>query len=256
MPYKGSAQEFELHPVGQHKGIVYMWKDRGVVSTSFGDKHKALIGIESISVKMDDGKPYVIVESLNIAFGNNSNLKARREQILGRELEKAEKYDFDPSEILNVRVGYVVKHRARDDGDGFWANLDGLWRLKDQTEGDRQSDIVHIESPNAGQNVRQQEEQGSVGAPDDPMGLGADTKYGELTPDRQYAFDLVDTFRDKGLISQEQAEKAIKKIHSSTEPDLKRHIETWESSLRVKGVDLPKRQDAHAQSSGDDDLPF
>ena len=135
MPYRMKS-DFEPHPVGQFDGIIYLWKDRGLMKDSYGnEKHKAMMGIESLIAKTQKGDPFTIVEPVNLAFGPKSKLQTRREQILGRPLKPEEVAAFEPSEILHARVGYTVKHNPKPDG-GVWCNIDALWRLEDQLRGE------------------------------------------------------------------------------------------------------------------------
>ena len=260
MPYRGSPSDFEAHPAGQHKGIVYLWKDRGMVQTPFGLKHKAMLGIESLtSFSDEDQRPHVVMESMNIAFGNNSTLKKRREDILGRELSKEERYDFDPSELMRARVGYVVKHRERDDGDGVWANLDSLWRLKDQQEGALQNDVVLVEHPEfQEQGKKQDRQQGASQGEADPAGLGGGTPYGEQSFNRIHAFNLLSAASEGDMITAAQAESTVTALNAMVEPDLEKFIERWEGALIRRGKDVPLRPSTSqtSQTKLDDDLPF
>ena len=238
MSYQGARKEFEVHPQGQHEGIVYMWKDRGIIPTHYGDKHRGLIGIESISSFMTDGRPYIIVESVNIAFGKKARLRERREQILGRPLTDDEAYNFDPRELMEARVGYVVKHREEE--DSVWANIDALWRVEDQGKGILVNDIIVLEEApeKASGDVSEEEASEANGDPDIER--------------QDHALRLLDRLADSGLVSQDEAGSCIAKVQAFTDENLALTIKRWEDKLSKAGVSLP----VAAGSTGGDDLPF
>jgi hypothetical protein len=241
MSYQGARKEFEVHPQGQHEGIVYMWKDRGIIPTHYGDKHRGLIGIESISSFMTDGRPYIIVESVNIAFGKKARLRERREQILGRPLTDDEAYDFDPRELMEARVGYVVKHREEE--DSVWANIDALWRVEDQGKGTLVNDIVVLEEA----------PEKASGEVSEETSEETSESNGDPGIERQdHALRLLDRLADSGLVSQDEAGSCIAKVQAFSTENLALTIKRWEDKLSKAGVSLP----VAAGSTGGDDLPF
>ena len=260
MSYQGARKEFEVHPQGQHEGIVYMWKDRGIIPTHYGDKHRGLIGIESISSFMTDGRPYIIVESVNIAFGKKARLRERREQILGRPLTDDEAYDFDPRELMEARVGYVVKHREEE--DSVWANIDALWRVEDQGKGILVNDIVVLEEApeKASGEVSEETSEETSESNGDPGIERQDheggTDYQQWIGDAQgrvdHALRLLDRLADSGLVSQDEAGSCIAKVQAFSAENLALTIKRWEDKLSKAGVSLP----VAAGSTGGDDLPF
>ena len=255
MPYQADPEEFAPHPTGQHEGIIYKWEDRGIATTPFGKKHRAMIGIESITATMDDDRPFAVAEFLNIAFGENARLRARRTQILGRELLKNEKLMFDPKEILEVRVGYTVQHKARDDGDGVWTNIDALWRLEDQGKGNLQNEVTCIELPEEERKPTGTNDQNGQVPPLDDGGVAA------LDERRGYGCLLIEKLAGHDLVTKEHAEVGLKKVAQMSSEILETSIDRWEVKLREANIEITQPAGAVTGGwdggwDGDDDLPF
>ena len=247
MPYEGEPTEFRPHPTGQHEGIVYMWRDRGSVPTQYGPKHKAVIGIESLTA-MDpenDGKPFGIYDFVNISFGRGSNMRQRREQILGRQLTTKEERYFDPQEILEIRVGYVVVHRTVE--NTLYANIDALWRLEDQGKGALVNEVVKVEEHHDGT------------AGEQPVGKTEPEPPGPDHPDslRRYCVDLLEALIDNRLITTQAGAPRIAAVPEQPENLLWKLVESAEAKLKKAGLALPASNPRGNDMETDlDDLPF
>ena len=131
--------QFTPHPQGQHTGIIFEVEVRLNEETQWGKKHRLILKVESdTKMSSDNGEPildnegnhrgYVIWDWLTVARKEGSRFRDRRESILGRALtsEEVNADSFDPeSEFQGKRIGYVVKHRMKN--ENLYANIDTIW---------------------------------------------------------------------------------------------------------------------------------
>ena len=128
-------KQFEPHPEGQHEGVVLAFEDLGDQEVTFNGKteikHKGELRIQSFDHILADGEAAIVIERVNFSGSKKSKLRKFRESILGRRLEGDEPWAIDTAELVGIGVDYVVIHNITD--AGVYANLDGIWRSKDQT---------------------------------------------------------------------------------------------------------------------------
>jgi hypothetical protein len=78
--------DFVLHPQGRFTGRIAEVEDRGIVSTSFGDKHKLSMKIVRDSTTAEDGSVYSAAKWFTISSHPKSALCGFRVLLLGRVL--------------------------------------------------------------------------------------------------------------------------------------------------------------------------
>lgn len=135
--------EFVPHPMGPSEGIIFDVQDKGVIETPFGNKHKVAIKVQSLDKFIPDDddkpttKPFSVQKMCNLSGHEASDLyKFRCAALKVANLTEDQAYNFDDSELLGVRIGYVVAHTVSTKNGNTYANIDTVWRLDDQTKGE------------------------------------------------------------------------------------------------------------------------
>jgi hypothetical protein len=113
--------DFELAPEGNHVAVCYMVVDLGVQQTSFGEKHKILIGWELVNEPMKDGRPFVISQQYTASLSEKANLRRDLESWRGRKFTKEELDGFDVSNVVGVPCMISVVHS--ESNDKHYANV-------------------------------------------------------------------------------------------------------------------------------------
>lgn len=142
MKYEIPKQEYDPYPKGPSEGIIYEIEDKGMIETPFGDKHKLSIKIESLKHKLDDGRPFTIQKLVNLSGHENSDLYKFRCAARGIEvLADDDAYNFDPDELVGIRISYVVEHQQSPRNGKTYGNISSgsVWRLEDQSKGEMQN---------------------------------------------------------------------------------------------------------------------
>jgi len=274
---KEPTNEFVNHPEGRFSGIVYAWKFMGDKTDQWGnEKKRAMLRIESSDCIIGEsdteneellGLPFTAAIFHSISFGNHTSRKGTyvpmmqkiREVITDHTLTDDEWYNFDPWELMDVRVRYRVTHTPKDDGNGVWVNCEILERQDDQTIGDRVNEIDIKEPPEE----EAPESQRSGSAPSKPKDRGRKPPLpGTMKPsiDQRkidYAKEVVRLCVDNNLYTEENATDINGWLD---EHDLSvREFEDWygpaEAMMKEKGIALPTAE-VHPLSQSYDDLPF
>ena len=145
MAYKIVNNQFELPPEGVHEAVVFAWEDKGLQTTGYGEKHRAVIKYESISHGMTDGSRFRIHDFLNVAFGEKATLSQRYQQITGRALDGQ---TFDPNDLMGIKVGIYIVHNEGENGRTY-ANIAKVKRCEEQdvNQADLENEICVKENP-------------------------------------------------------------------------------------------------------------
>lgn len=115
--------EFDPHPAGQHTGRIVEVQDRGLQDTSYGQKYKLVIVVESDTAYQGDGAPFALWVWVTLSAGRKATLTRLREKLLGRPLTEDERLHFDADgEMVSRRINYFVEHNYGDAGQTY-ANL-------------------------------------------------------------------------------------------------------------------------------------
>ena len=217
--------EFVPHPEGQHQGLITAVKDEGDQETPWGMKRKLSVRIESSTMVMEDGRPFVLVNWFTFSGASNSNLTAFRQSLAGRSLTKEERLNFDDTEILKKGVDYQVIHKAKEDGT-IRAYLDSIRSLGN-------------DSAQAASTPPQQ------AAQPDPEDL-------------DHYLKMIDLMVENELISVDQGTAATDETVGIAPARLRVRVDRATDKLLEAKIPIPERQQAQEEPPppNDDDLPF
>lgn len=124
MSFQIPKPHFEPHPAGRHQGRITEVRDKGIVQTQYGDKHKVMVIIESMTEEMDDGRPFLITKTMSLSSGRNSTLRAFREAVLDRPLTTEELQNFNAQrELVGQEISFRVDHSEPDAEGNVFANI-------------------------------------------------------------------------------------------------------------------------------------
>ena len=115
------------HPPGRHQGRVIEVRDLGIVASSFGDKHKVCVIVESSTALREDGSPAQVQKRMTLSSHPKAPLRLFREAVLDRPLTEEEQEDFDGDrELVDLQISYRIDHTEPDaDGRVFGRIRDG-----------------------------------------------------------------------------------------------------------------------------------
>lgn len=131
--------EFVPHPMGPSEGIIYEVRDLGEIETPFGRKHKVAVKVQSLDHTMDDddGRPFSVQKMMNLSGHEASDLyKFRCSALKVSALTEDQIRDFADTELVGIRIGYVVEHTVSTKNGNTYANISTVWRLEDQKKGE------------------------------------------------------------------------------------------------------------------------
>ena len=255
-------EDFKDHPEGKFEGIVYCWKYQGEKTNAYGDvKKRAMLRVESMDEFMEDGRPFSVAIFHNISWGiiskRNSQMPVMqelREKILDIKLTEENWYEFDPKDLMDVRVKFKVHYEPRRDGNGHWVNVDIIDRIDDQSKGERENPIVVVTPEDADENNPTQKE-GKPSAPPPPSLPEANGKA--ESERREHVVAVIELLAEKGAMKESDAEKWSLWVANEglTAKDIEDNYPKLESMATKAKIDLPEYK-AHPMSSGSDDLPF
>lgn len=124
MSFQIPKSNFDPHPTGRHQGKILEVRDKGMVATQWGEKHKVAVVIESQTAMMDDGRPFLIFKSMTLSSDKKSALRAFREAVLDRPLTADEMTDFSPNrELIGRAISYRVDHSEPGPDGSVFANI-------------------------------------------------------------------------------------------------------------------------------------
>jgi hypothetical protein len=280
MPYEPTGSRNFVNPAdGEHDAVVVGWEDRGINVSTYNGKerevHQAVIQYEILDQTLPNeeqfgenaGKPLVLWDWINMAWGKRAKLTERRAAILGLDIDDVVNQDvFYENDLLGQRVIIYIKENE----NGNPKVLD-VRRHQDQNYGTLENDLIAtgFEEDPAGVNGRapdQSKPQTSAPrsapaapsrpkAPAAPSAPKADSRSPEekLIDAKTCFLLLVGACAQNELMDNDQ--EWIDWSESAQIDELIDNIKAFETTLKDADVALPKVE-AHPQSTGDDDLPF
>ena len=285
MPYTQDPSDFQLAPEGKHECIVWGWQDKGMQDSRFGSKHRAILKYESLSHTMDNGTRFSIFDFLNVALGDNATLTARRRAILGKPLTKEQQYNFDPNELMGMRIGVHVIHETSEHTGREYLNIVKIEHIdanREQNKAELENEVQVTEQPptedEVGYDTSREPLDASAGQPDYSRPLNRPSKPGlpskpalpqsnGIDPvEKQRYLDLVQLAFDKSLFDQSQVEEWVQYAEGDiSAADLAEQLQMLKDYLANEGIKLPEEaavpagassENVHPNSTGGDPLPF
>lgn len=131
----GTGQDFDPVPQGTHAAVCYMVADIGQQMTSYGPKHKVVIGFElpenQITYKDKDGKdvtkPMIINNFYTASLSSKAILTGDLEGWRGRAFTAEELQGFNLFNVLGKPCLITVVHNVV--GDKTYANIKSIGQL-------------------------------------------------------------------------------------------------------------------------------
>jgi hypothetical protein len=131
----GGGQDFDPVPQGTHAAVCYMVADIGMQSTSYGPKHKVIIGFEIpdqlVEYKDKDGndvkKPMIINNFYTASLSSKAILTGDLEGWRGRAFTPSELAGFDLFNVLGKPCVITVVHNVV--GDKTYANIKSIGQI-------------------------------------------------------------------------------------------------------------------------------
>ncbi len=131
----GSGQDFDPVPQGTHAAVCYMVADIGEQPTSYGPKHKVVIGFELpenlITYKDKDGndvtKPMIINNFYTASLSSKAILTGDLEGWRGRAFTSEELQGFNLFNVLGKPCVITVVHNVV--GDKTYANIKSIGQI-------------------------------------------------------------------------------------------------------------------------------
>jgi len=122
--------DFELVPQGTHLAVCYMVADLGLQESTWGIKHKVVLGFEipSETVVIDgEHKPMIINNLYTASLNKKANLRQDLEGWRGRAFTDDELAGFDLKNVLGKSCMLTVVHETK--GERTWANITSISAL-------------------------------------------------------------------------------------------------------------------------------
>jgi len=131
----GGGQDFDPVPQGTHAAVCYLVADIGMQPTTYGDKHKVIIGFElpdnQIEYKDKDGKtvkaPMIINNFYTASLSSKAILTGDLEGWRGRSFTKDELKGFNLFNVLGKPCVITVVHNVV--GDKTYANIKSIGQI-------------------------------------------------------------------------------------------------------------------------------
>lgn len=122
MKVSEGSGNYPLHPAGLFDFIciwvVYLGLQRGI----YGDKSSILLGFESPTVLMDDGRPSVITRRFGANLSSKGNFRAFLTPWRSRDFTPEELKEFDTSVLAGKPVKLLIQHTTSTEGKTY-ANI-------------------------------------------------------------------------------------------------------------------------------------
>lgn len=251
-------EDFKDHPEGKFEGIIYCWKYQGEKTNAYGDvKKRSMLRIESMDEFMEDGRPFSVAIFHNISWGiiskRNSQMPVMqelREKILDTKLTEENWYEFDPEDLMDVRVKFKVHYEPRRDGNGHWVNVDIIDRLDNQSKGERENPIVVVTPEEEGDDTEKEIKSPSPSFPAD--------ENGKAEPERrEHIVEVIELLAETGAMKEADAEKWSIWVADEelTHKEITSNYPKLINIANKAKVKLPDPK-VHPVSSGADELPF
>lgn len=122
--------DFELVPQGTHLAVCYMVADIGLQESSWGIKHKVVLGFEipgEMMVIDGEHKPMIINNMYTASLSKKANLRQDLEGWRGQAFTDEELAGFDLKNVLGKSCMITVVHNVN--GDRTWANITSISAL-------------------------------------------------------------------------------------------------------------------------------
>ena len=128
----GKSADFTPPPPGIHVGICVAVIDLGTHPKSFQGKevmqHKVRIAFELPFCKMEDGKPFLVMDKWTASLEAKSKLRPLLESWRGQAWPKGPISGFSLKDLLGKPAMITVIHTPKEDG-GVWVNIKGIAKL-------------------------------------------------------------------------------------------------------------------------------
>ncbi len=127
MKWNNTGKDFKDPEPGNYLAVLYKMVDLGTqlkknFKGEMEEQHRVMLQWE-LGAKMEDGKPFVVVNSYKQSLYETSSLYKVVKGMLGRDLTEEETEDFDPKSLLGRScMVQVVK-------DGKFINVDAVTSL-------------------------------------------------------------------------------------------------------------------------------
>lgn len=119
--------DFKLVPQGTHIAVCFLVADIGMQETSYGPKHKVIIGWElpQETIEIDgEEKPMIIYQNYTASLSEKANLRQDLESWRGRAFTPQELAGFDLFNVLGVPCMVTVVHN--ESGQKTYANVSAV----------------------------------------------------------------------------------------------------------------------------------
>lgn len=128
--------DFQPPPADVHAGICIAVIDLGTHPTKFISpktglpipKHEVRLVFELPFAKMEDGRPFVVMDKWNASLNEKAKLRAILEGWRGQKWPKGTVESFSMKDLLGKPGMVDVIHTPRADG-GSWVNINSITRL-------------------------------------------------------------------------------------------------------------------------------
>lgn len=128
----GKNSDFTPPPADVHVGICVAVIDLGTHPKSFQGKevmqHKVRLAFELPFCKMEDGRPFVVMDKWTASLEAKSKLRPLLESWRGQPWPKGPISGFSLKDLLGKPAMITVTHADREDG-GKWVNIKGIAKL-------------------------------------------------------------------------------------------------------------------------------
>jgi len=129
---------FVLVPQGTHLGACFLVADIGQQETSYGMKHKLVMGWELPKEMIDiegEKKPMIVYNTYTVSLSEKANLRRDLESWRGREFTAEELKGFDVFNVMGAPCMMSIVHKTV--GDKTYANIASVSALPKGMEGEK-----------------------------------------------------------------------------------------------------------------------